>query len=288
MGMGTGRRHGQTRTTLVRLCAGIMCLGLFAWLVFGSGGRANSGEGSGDGAVASARRCDLSAYDTHATTELNLKNCKLQTLPTSIAQFHALVKLDVSQNQALRDLPPLPPSLTTVFALGCAFETIPPSVAALPVLRMLSFKSCSLRDVGALPLPPTLQWLILTDNQLSALPDSFGQLVRMRKLMLANNRLASLPHTMASMHDLELLRLSNNALPSLPKWLLHGAALPKLTWLAVAGNPCIAPAPARASLPAVKYDELKLGARLGEGTSSIVRRGEWHGQTVAVKEYAIA
>jgi hypothetical protein len=146
---------------------------------------------------------------------------------------------------------------------------------------MLSFKSCRLEDIGDAPLPASLVWLILTDNRLTALPDSIGRLTRMRKLMLANNRLVALPPSMAAMKELELLRLANNRLPQIPDWLL---ALPRLTWLAIAGNPCVQTAPTRVGVPSdVKFDELTLGPRLGEGTSSVVRRGVWHDQTVAIK-----
>lgn len=142
---------------------------------------------------------------------------------------------------------------------------------------MLAFKSCKLRDVGLVPLPTSLAWLILTDNELSVLPDSFGDLTSMRKLMLANNRLSSLPRSMSRMRELELLRLANNRFEALPPWL---STLPKLSWLALAGNPCIRPAPARAALPTVRYSDLAFGSRLGEGTSSIVYKGTWRDQTV--------
>ena len=64
---------------------------------------------------------------------------------------------------------------------------MPPAISQLPRLRMLSFKSCALRSV-LVPLPVTLQWLILTDNRLAELPQQMGELVLMRKLMLSNNR----------------------------------------------------------------------------------------------------
>ena len=235
----------------------------------------------GLGSFGGKDRCSLDAHDPETTKELDLKHCKLVDLPTSIAKFTSLVKLDVSHNSLLT-LPALPASIETLFALGNAFESIPPAVAALPSVRMLSFKSCRLRAVGDAPLPTSLQWLILTDNQLTALPESIGRLTRMRKFMLANNKLAALPTSMSSMRELELLRLSNNALGELPPWLL---SLPNLTWLAIAGNPCVANAPARASLAPVRYGDLNLGEKLGEGTSSIVRKGEWKGSTVAVKIY---
>ena len=64
---------------------------------------------------------------------------------------------------------------------------MPPAISQLPQLRMLSFKSCALRSVHV-PLPVSLEWLILTDNRLAELPHQIGELVLMRKLMLSNNR----------------------------------------------------------------------------------------------------
>jgi len=273
--MGTGSRHSPTRP-LLRILGSCLCLSLLAYFLF-SGAH---GASSSSSRVAS-RRCAIGEYDAAATTELDLKHCGLTELPATIGRFHALVKLDVSHNPELRQLPDaLPPSLTTLFALGTGFETIPPAVAALPAIRMLSFKSCRLRDVGALPLPSSLVWLILTDNELVALPASFGGLTRMRKLMLANNRIQALPPSMAAMAELELLRLANNQLAAIPPWLLQ---LPRLTWLALAGNPCVAPAPVRAALPQMRFGELTVGDRLGEGTSSVVYKGVWRGGPVALK-----
>ena len=136
------------------------------------------------------QRCELDSYNHATTTELDLKHCKFTTFPESIAKFDRLVKLDVSHNSLL-SLPVLPPTIETLFALGNPFETIPPSVAGLPKLRMLSFKSCRMRNIGDQALPTTHNWLILTDNMLTSLPDSFGRLTRMHKLMLTNNLLGS-------------------------------------------------------------------------------------------------
>ena len=71
--------------------------------------------------------------------------------------------------------------------LGNEFERIPPQISELPFLSMLSFKQNSLKQIDV-PLPSSLNWLILTDNQLTSLPTQIGQLTGMRKLMLANNR----------------------------------------------------------------------------------------------------
>ena len=198
-------------------------------------------------------RCDLSTYpNPGGVVELDLKRCGLTSLPAApLARFTALLKLDLGHNE-LSDLPRLPPRLQTLFCLGNRFARIPRAVGELRELRMLSFKSCRLVELGDVPLPRSLTWLILTDNSLRALPDDFGTLVRMRKLMLANNQLSALPPSMAGMAELELLRLANNRLVRVPRWLLDRDALPKLAWLALAGNPALEPAPPRSSLAEVR------------------------------------
>ena len=52
--------------------------------------------------------------------------------------------------------------------------------------------------------------------------------------MLAGNRLQALPAELAACRALELVRISANRLEALPDWL---PALPRLAWLAFAGNP---------------------------------------------------
>ena len=61
-------------------------------------------------------------------------------------------------------------SLRILFGLGCSFKHVPPVVGALPSLYMLSFKSNQLTTIAEGALAPSLQWLILTDNQLTVLP----------------------------------------------------------------------------------------------------------------------
>ncbi|KAL1524338.1 hypothetical protein AB1Y20_019236 [Prymnesium parvum] len=87
---------------------------------------------------------------------------------------------------------------------------------------------------------------------------------------------------MLRLKDLELLRIANNNIQELPEWLF---SLPKLSWLAVAGNPAVPPAPPRSSLLDVKYSDISFGERLGEGTSSVVARAQWRREIVAVKMY---
>ncbi len=86
----------------------------------------------------------------------------------------------------------------------------------------------------AAALPPSLRWLILTDNRIDALPAELGERARLQKLMLAGNRLQRAARTMAACRALELLRIVGQPLRR-PAGL--AASLPRLSWLACAGNP---------------------------------------------------
>jgi serine/threonine protein kinase len=132
-----------------------------------------------------------------------------------------------------------------------------------------------------------LRWLILTYNQIAELPASIGSCALLQKLMLAGNRLASLPEAMVGCVGLEMLRLSANRFEALPDWLLQ---LPRLAWLAFGGNP-VSSAPRGLGSPVarVRWADIELGAKLGEGASGVIYQGHWRpspalaGRSVAVK-----
>lgn len=197
---------------------------------------------------------------SHTLEVLDLSGNQLSQLPEKFEQFQQLRILFLSSNQ---------------------FEHIPPVLARCPRLSMIGFKSNRITSVAADCLPDAIRWLILTDNQITTLPQNLGQYQKLQKVMLAGNQLTHLPDSMADCHHLELLRLSANQLQTLPDWLL---ALPRLAWLALAGNPCLPAAPARHTLKQINWQELQLKARLGEGASGIIHQADWqHQQPVAVK-----
>lgn len=77
---------------------------------------------------------------------LNFGGNRLSSLPDELAQFRRL---------------------RILFFAGNAFESVPSVIGQLPQLYMLSFKGNRLRVVPDDSLPPSLTWLILTDNQLT-------------------------------------------------------------------------------------------------------------------------
>lgn len=124
--------------------------------------------------------------------------------------------------------------------------------------------------------------LILTGNELKALPADTGRLTGLRKVMLSNNRIAALPDSMQQCTEIELLRIANNNFSSIPSWLL---ALPKLAFLATSGNPCSLDVPSGEIKRGVVFEDITLKETVGEGTSGLVYRGEYEGEEVAVKVY---
>jgi hypothetical protein len=283
------RGHDVERAPLGCIFAGVTLIFLsfaatWAW-------RTGSVEASDDA------RCSLSGVGRTAET-IDLRGCGLRALPPALREFVVLRKLDASSNQ-LSTLPSdLPRSLEVLFLSANQFATLPPELARLASLRMLALRGNAL--IGALPaglLPSRLEWLILTDNAIEALPHDIGgprvevgadaraAPCRLQKLMLANNALAWLPPSLARCERLELVRLSNNRLAELPPFLLR---MPRLAWLALASNPAVEAARAPATLPRLRLGELSVsraGPALGEGTSGVVYRGSLRGSPVAVKLY---
>ena len=184
--------------------------------------------------------------------------------------------LNLSGN-ALTDLPNDLPRLSKLRVIFCSdnhFTHLPEVLGNCQRLEMVGFKANRIKYLPASSLPVALRWLILTDNELEEMPGQLGQCSRLQKLMLAGNRLQHLPDEMAECQQLELLRISANRLEALPDWLF---SLPRLSWLAYAGNP-FSDAIEKASKLAVSkisWHELDLQHKLGEGASGVIHKADW-------------
>ncbi|RJG38592.1 leucine-rich repeat-containing protein kinase family protein [Motilimonas pumila] len=182
--------------------------------------------------------------------------------------------LDLSGNE-LRELPPELAQcrkLKILFASNNPFEKLPRVLGQLPELEMVGFKSNLIKHVPSEALPKKLRWLILTDNQISELPESLGECHRLQKLALAGNQLTSLPASMAKLQNLELLRISANKLNAFPEQLL---ACDKLAWFAFAGNPFGGTHASKATVPVIRATDFTLAEQLGQGASGVISRGHW-------------
>jgi len=224
------------------------------------------------GQLQGIKRLDLAAGLTEFPIEifdladsleiLNLSDNHLRSLPADLGRLHKLKIIFLSNND---------------------FEEVPEVLADCPNLSMVGFKSNKIRVLGENVLPLGVRWLILTDNQLEQLPKSIGRLHGLQKLMLAGNQLRSLPDEMAACQNLELIRLAANRLESLPNWLF---TLPRLSWLAYAGNPfCIANL--SPTVPTISWADLTLSDTLGEGASGVISKGLWQSPAQPQTDVAI-
>lgn len=228
--------------------------------------------------------------ELRSLVSLTLRDCGLTEVPEGIAAAVSLKQLDVGKNP-LTDLPAALADLNALeilFASGCPqLRHVPEVLGSMPALTRLGLRNNAISEVSAAAIPPRVQHLILTDNEIRELhPDVFRRLTCVRKLMLSHNKLTAMPEEgIACLDSLELLRLSNNAITHLPPQLFR---LPRLTWLAVSGNPL----PGLNSPPPCTVPTLSLargdvvvddGPPLGSGASGVVHAAEWDGRPVAVK-----
>ena len=227
---------------------------------------------------------DLRAGRLAGATRVDLRHCRLDDFPRELFELaDTLEMLDLSGNQ-LRTLPDDLPRLRALRTLFCSdnlFETLPAVLGECPELDLVGFKANAIEHVPAEALSPRLRWLILSDNRIAAMPGTLGRCRGLRKLALAGNRLAALPSGIANCESLELARLSANRFETLADALPDGLlALPRLTWLAYAGNPFNAAQEARAleatPIARIAWHELQVGELLGQGASGHIHSARWH------------
>lgn len=211
--------------------------------------------------------------------------CGLTAFPSELFSLEeSLEIMDLSGN-ALNSLPDDFARFTKLkiaFFSDNLFTQLPSVLSQCKQLSMIGFKSNRIEFIPENALPETTRWLILTNNKLEKLPVSIGKCHLLQKVALAGNRLKELPAEMANCRNLELLRISANELEALPEWLLH---LPKLSWLAFAGNP-FSKVQKQYHLSPVRWSEFEVLEQLGEGASGNIYRALWL-KNEGVKEIAI-
>jgi len=206
--------------------------------------------------------------------------CGLRHFPPEIFELaDTLETLDLSGN-ALSDLPSDLTCLKKLRILFCSsnqFTHLPEVLGECQNLSMIGFKANQISHIPESAIPTaTLRWFIVTDNALNIVPNAMGNCAKLQKLMLAGNQLTTLPESMANCHALELLRISANQFQTLPNFLFE---LPKLTWLAYAGNPfCDEIEQTRIQqyqTNKVDWQTLSLQHVLGQGASGVTYQALW-------------
>jgi hypothetical protein len=183
---------------------------------------------------------------------LDLSKNNLSSLPNEFKEFKKLKIAFFSENN---------------------FEVFPEVLAECHSLTMVGFKSNRIKSIPENAFPKSLRWLILTDNQLTKIPDSIGDCYKLQKCAIAGNQLKTLPESMRNCINLELLRVSANLLDEVPSWLVE---LPSLSWLAIDGNPYISNRFLNEqSLENVVFEELTINNKIGEGASGFIYKANW-------------
>ncbi len=208
-------------------------------------------------------------------------SCGLTQFPPEIFELaDSLEILDLSGN-ALSTLPSdlhRLKKLRIIFCSNNQFTHLPEVLGLCENLSMIGFKSNKINHVPESSIPTkTLRWFIVTDNVLTTVPNALGDCTKLQKLMLAGNQLTTLPNNLANCNALELLRISANLFETLPDFLFD---LPKLTWLAYAGNPfCNAIEQNLISqhpINHIDWQNLTLQQTLGEGASGMTYQALLH------------
>ena len=222
----------------------------------------------------------LKAGKLQGSKQLKL-SCGLTEFPQEIFDLaESLEVLDLTGNALStlpRDLSRLK-SLRILFCSSNQFTHIPEVLGECQNLSMIGFKANQIEHIPESAIPTQhLRWFIVTDNALSRVPNTLGNCTQLQKLMLAGNQLSELPDSMANCHNLELLRISANQFKSLPAWLF---TLPKLSWLAYAGNPFCDQIEqsllSKHQTVNIDWQELELLHELGQGASGVTYQAVWH------------
>ena len=201
--------------------------------------------------------------------------CGLETFPDEIFSLaDTLEILDLSDN----NLSELPENfgqlkhLKIIFFARNKFTAFPKVLATCNSLKMIGFKSNQIETVPENSFPKFMNWLILTDNKIKALPKSIGKCQLLQKFLIAGNQLTHLPAELQNCKNLELVRIAANKLTLIPDWLVE---MPKLSWLAFGGNKIYSEDKQQSKLTAYDYNDFDIKEVLGEGASGIISKAIW-------------
>ncbi|MFX0186349.1 MAG: leucine-rich repeat domain-containing protein [Candidatus Hodarchaeota archaeon] len=162
---------------------------------------------------------------------LDLKHNKLTTLPKSISKLKSLEILNLHGNQ-FNTIPTSLKGLSSlkILKLGLnSLKYIPDWIKNLGFLKKLGLggnKSLSNFQEWIDFLPP-IKELNLYDNDIKELPESIGSLNSLEVLILPNNQLTTLPESFKNL-SLKKLDLSYNNFITLPEWIGSFSSLEEL------------------------------------------------------------
>jgi len=167
---------------------------------------------------------------------LNLGNNNITQIPGSIIELKKLRTLDVNFNK-LNILPAEMGEMKWIRAINLAgnlFAKIPSQVISMKNLMQLDLSHNRLSALDTGFTFKRLEFLDISFNQISSLPDDIAQLKRLKYFRCTDNQLKMLPAGISDLTLLEELNLEGNQLTTLPEKLYK---LKKLRVLKLGGNP---------------------------------------------------
>ncbi len=162
---------------------------------------------------------------------LDLKHNKLTTLPKSISKLKSLEVLDLHGNQ-FNTIPTSLEGLSSLKNLKLGLnhlKYVPDWIKNLRSLKKLGLGGNKLLSNFQewIDFLPSIRELNLYDNDIKELPVSIGSLNSLEVLILPNNQLTTLPESFKNL-SLKKLDLSYNNFTSLPEWIGSFSSLEEL------------------------------------------------------------
>jgi len=146
---------------------------------------------------------------------LNLSNNNIVNIPDEIIENRYIESLNLSHNQ-LSQLSAAIFNLKLLITLNLSYNNIN-SVNKDNTLRKLEYLNLSDNDISEIPksfgLMKKLKNLDLSDNKIEIIPPDLMNLTKLEELKLENNKLTNLPEQISKLNKLKILKLKGNKLP---------------------------------------------------------------------------
>ncbi|KAJ1977473.1 cysteinyl-tRNA synthetase, partial [Dimargaris verticillata] len=153
---------------------------------------------------------------------IDLRRCRLQTIPVALYQEPSkILYLNLSKNLRLNlpsDFAQLCTSLRELRLSSCLYRRVPVGIRYLTNLMLLDLSGNLLRDLDNAHLEdlPNLQDLLVRNNRLERLSDSFAYCQTLRRLTLSNNNFSEFPEVICRIRTLTEVDLSFNFISMVP------------------------------------------------------------------------
>jgi len=152
--------------------------------------------------------------------KLNLSECQITELPTTIGLLTKLIKLECMSNSQLKYIPTelgLLTNLTELIFNECCIEIIPTEIGELTKLYDLNL-ACN--EINILPTDLgkliNLTELKLSYNKFTSLPTEIGYLTKLYKLISRHGKLTNIPSEIGYLTNMKILRFNDNNISTLP------------------------------------------------------------------------